>query len=167
MSSEVLGGVVGAWSVTHAALGIYFLLAYLLGRREREHLLFGLLCFTFSLSSFGEALDYVSSTSDAYHRSDVINHAGYIAGSALNLHFALAFARVQRRGRIAFLLYVAAAAFLAADFSDRFWIDRHTATTFLLGEQVHYSVGEPSRLCYTFYAVGALETVASAGLLFR
>ncbi|HEV8548758.1 MAG TPA: ATP-binding protein [Polyangiaceae bacterium] len=167
MSSEFLGGVVGAWCVTHAALGIYFLLAYMLGRREREHLLFGLLCFAFSVSSFGDAADYLVRTLPELQRADVINHAGYVAGSAFNLHFALAFGRVGRRGRIVLALYAVAAFFLFADLTDRFWVARRVIDTTLYGERVHFSVGEPSALCYAFYGVGALEAVGAAALLLR
>ena len=57
--------------MTHAALGIYFLLAYALGRREREIFLFSLLCFTFSLASLGEAMDFLARTTEAYVHADV------------------------------------------------------------------------------------------------
>lgn len=167
MSSEVLGGVVGAWAVTHAALGIYFLLAFLLGRREREHLLFGLLCFAFSVSSFGEARDYVSHTLAEYQRSDVVTHAGYIVGAALNLHFALAFARVKERRGLVVLIYALALVFEIFDWSGSLWHGRRVVDAFLFGAPVRFSVGEPSPLCYAFYAVGALEAFATMSLLVR
>ena len=60
--SDIFAGIVGAWSVSHAAIGLYFLLAFALGRREREFMLFGLLCFAFSVASVGIALDFISSS---------------------------------------------------------------------------------------------------------
>jgi signal transduction histidine kinase len=167
MSSEVLGGVVGAWSVTHAALGIYFLLAFLLGRREREHLLFSLLCFAFSVSSLGEARDYLSHTFDSYQRSDVITHAGYIIGAALNLHFALAFARVKGRRGLVMLIYAVALVFEILDWSGRLWHGRRIVDALLFGDPVRFSVGEPTLLCYVFYAIGAAEALATMLLLAR
>ncbi|HEX5100668.1 MAG TPA: ATP-binding protein [Polyangiaceae bacterium] len=167
MSSEVLGGVVGAWSVTHAALGIYFLLAFVLGRREREHLLFSLLCFAFSLSSLGEARDYVGHTFEEYQRSDVITHAGYIAGAALNLHFALAFARVRGRRWLLGLIYGAALMFEALVWTNQFWHGRRVVDALLFGDPVRFSVGVPNLLCDLFYGVGALEAVATMLLLAR
>jgi signal transduction histidine kinase len=167
MSSEVLGGVVGAWSVTHAALGIYFLLAYMLGRREREHLLFSLLCFAFGLSSFGEACDYLATSLDEYQRADAITHAGYIAGAALNLHFALAFARVERRRSVVVVLYGLALVFLLVDLSGGMWVGRQVVTTILFGKPVRFSTGDPSGFCYAFYSVGALQALATSALLVR
>lgn len=167
MSSEVLGGVVGAWSVTHAALGIYFLLAYLLGRREREHLLFSLLCFAFSLSSFGEACDYLSTALDDYQRADTITHAGYIAGAALNVHFALAFARVSPRRSVVISLYGVASFFEVVNLTGGMWVGRQVVTTILFGKPVRFSTGDPSAFCYAFYALGGLQALATSTLLVR
>jgi len=167
MSSEALSGVVGAWSVTHAALGIYFLLAFVLGRRERELLLFSFLCFAFSLASFGESLDYVSHTARAYEQADKITHAGYIVGAAVNVHFALAFARVKSRRRIAIALYLVAFVFEVLNVTGKLWLGRVVRTTMLLGQPVHYSLGVPSAVCDLFYVVGLLEVAATTTLLVR
>jgi signal transduction histidine kinase len=167
MSSEVLGGIVAAWSVTHAALGIYFLLAFLLGRREREHLLFSLLCFAFSVSSLGEACDYLSSTLAGYERADVITHAGYIAGAALNFHFTLAFARERRRRGFVVVAYVLAAAFEVVNFGHGLWVGRRIVTSEVFGTPVHFSTGAPGLVCQAFYGVAALETLAASLLLVR
>jgi signal transduction histidine kinase len=167
MSNEVLAGVVGAWSVTHAALGIYFLLAFVLGRRERELWLFSILCFAFSLSSLGEALDYLDGTTLAHAHADMIEHAGYITGAAVNVHFALAFGRVRQRRRVLFVLYAVAALFEIVNFSGGLWVDRHTLTTTVLGATAHYSIGTPSRLCELLYAVGLFETLVTSSLLLR
>jgi signal transduction histidine kinase len=167
MSSEVLAGVVAAWSVTHAALGMYFLLAFLLGRRERELLLFAVLCFTFSVASFGHALDYLATTRPAHVRSDTITHAGYITGAAVNVHFALAFGRVRERRRFAVVLYSVALAFEVVNFTGGFWGARHELVTTVLGAKMHYDMGVPSAVCELFYAVGLLETLAASGLLLR
>jgi len=167
VSSEVLAGVLGAWSVTHAALGIYFLLAFALGRRERELVLFSLLCFAFSVSSLGEALDYVAHALPAYVFADKVNHAGYIVGAAVNVHFAMAFARVKERRRIALVLYAVAFGFELVNLSGRLWVGRTELTTRLFGAPVHFSIGVPSAVCELFYAVGFLETVAATTLLLR
>ena len=167
MSSEVLAGVVGAWSVTHAALGIYFLLAFLLGRRERELVLFSLLCFTFSLASLGEALDYVARTTAEYVRADMITHAGYITGAAVNVHFALAFGRVRERRRVAFVLYAVAFVFEIVNFTGGLWLARNAFTTTVLGATMHYSIGVPSAVCEVFYAIGLFEALVTSSLLLR
>jgi signal transduction histidine kinase len=165
MSSEALAGVVGAWSVTHAALGVYFLLAFVLGRRERELLLFSFLCFAFSLASLGEALDYVAQTARNYERADMVTHGGYIIGAAINVHFALAFARVQGRKRIAIGLYTIALGFEAMNLSGKLWVGRIMRTSFLFGQPVHFSLGVPSWICDAFYLVGLLEVTTTILLL--
>ena len=167
MSSEALAGVVGAWSVTHAALGLYFLLAYVLGRRERELLLFSFLCFAFSLASLGESLDYVSHTDLGYERADKITHAGYIVGAAVNVHFALAFARVQGRQRIAIGLYVIAFVFQVLNLSGKLWVGRIVRNSMVFGQPLHFSIGVPSAACDAFYIVGLLEAAATSSLLLR
>jgi signal transduction histidine kinase len=167
MSNEVLAGVVGAWSVTHAALGIYFLLAFLVGRRERELVLFSALCFAFSLSSFGEALDYSAQQLSQNERADRITHAGYVVAAAVNVHFALAFARIPNRHRIAFVLYALAFAFQVANFSGAFWVGRREFVNTVFGTPVRFSVGEPSLLCELFYGLGLVQTVAATALLLR
>jgi signal transduction histidine kinase len=167
MSSEILAGVLGAWSVTHAALGVYFLLAFVLGRRERELVLFSVLCFAFSVSSLGEALDYVSHSLPAYERADIVTHAGYIVGAAVNVHFAMAFARVRDRRRIAIVLYAVALAFECVNLSGRLWVGRRELTTSLFGASAHFTIGVPSAVCELFYAVGSIETLIAMMLLVR
>jgi signal transduction histidine kinase len=167
MSSQVLAGVVGAWSVTHAALGIYFLLAFMLGRRERELILFSALCFAFSLSSFGEALDYSAKVAAENEQADRITHAGYVVAAAVNVHFALAFARVPKRGRIALVLYALAAVFQIANFSGALWVGRREFINTVFGSPVRFSVGEPSLICEVLYGLGLVETIAATTLLAR
>jgi signal transduction histidine kinase len=167
MSNEVLAGVVGAWSVTHAALGIYFLLAYVLGRRERELVLFSALCFAFSLSSLGEAFDYSALLAEDNERADRITHAGYIVAAAVNTHFALAFARIPNRRRIALVLYGLAFVFQIVNFSGGLWVGRREFINTVFGSPVRFSVGEPSLVCDAFYVLGLLQTVAATTLLVR
>jgi signal transduction histidine kinase len=167
MSSEILAGAVGAWSVTHAALGMYFLFAFLLGRRERELLLFSVLCFALSIASFGGALDYLATNEAAHVRADVVTHAGYIIGAAVNVHFALAFGRVRERRRFAVVLYSVALAFEVVNATGGFWVGRRAVTTSVLGATMHYNIGVPSAVCWLFYAVGLLEALATSTLLLR
>ena len=89
MTTQTLAGVVAAWSATHTALGLYFVLAYLLGRREREFLLFSFMCFALSVASAGNALDYSSSDPENNLTADKLVHAGAILAAAVNVHFAL------------------------------------------------------------------------------
>ena len=90
MSSHYfLCGVLVAWTIAQVALGVFFVLAYTLGRREREYLLFGLLCFALAFTTAGIAYSYGVGGSAAWFRSALITHAGAIAAVVLNLHFVM------------------------------------------------------------------------------
>jgi len=163
--SEVFAGVVGAWSVTHAAIGFYFLLAFALGRRERELVLFGLLCFAFSVASLGTALDFASETFREREQYNVLSHVGFIIGGALNLHFAMEFARFRTPKLAVVLLYAVAFLFEVANVAGWLWEDHRAVATTVLGRDLHYGVGTPSPLGHLFYAIGGAETLASMALL--
>jgi signal transduction histidine kinase len=163
--SDLFAGIVGAWSVSHAAIGLYFLLAFALGRREREFMLFGLLCFAFSIASLGIALDFISANSRDRLHFDVLAHVGFIIAGALNLHFALEFARVPGRARLLPAIYALALVFEVANVTGWLWREHRAVETTVFGRAVHYGVGEPTTLGYVFYAFGAVETLTSIAIL--
>jgi len=163
--SDVFAGIVGAWSVSHAAIGLYFLLAFALGRREREFMLFGLLCFAFSIASIGISLDFLSSSPRDRQHFDVLAHVGFIIAGALNLHFALEFARFPGRARLLPVIYVGALVFEVANVMGWLWVDHRAVVTTVFGRSVHYGVGTPTAFGYLFYAFGSVETLGSIALL--
>jgi len=165
MTGQTLAGVVAAWSVTHSALGLYFVLAYFLGRREREFMLFSLLCFALSVASAGIALDYVSNDPKNNVQADVLVHAGVIFAAALNVHFAMEFARVRQATRIAGGLYALALFFEIGNVQGLLWSGHRDVVVEAFGERVGYSVGNPTALGYSFYAIGLVESIASVTLL--
>jgi signal transduction histidine kinase len=165
MSGEVLAGVVGAWSVTNAALGLYFVMAFVLGRRERELLLFSLLCFSFSVASFGVAIDFFSVDRSDFARADRIAHAGFIVAAAFNVHFALEFARIGRATRVAVVLYAVAVLFELANLNGALWVDHRAVHATVFGKGVDYGAGVPGVLGGIFYAVGTIESLFAVALL--
>lgn len=165
MTGATLAGIVAAWTVTHAALGLYFALAYALGRREREFLLFSMMCFSLSVTSAGIALDYVSADPTNDLEADILTHAGAIPAAALNVHFAMEFARVRHATRIATALYALVAVFEIANFQGLFWSGHYDVVVEAFGAQVGFAVGHPTPLGYAFYALGLAESVASVMLL--
>ncbi|HEY3496190.1 MAG TPA: ATP-binding protein [Polyangiaceae bacterium] len=165
MSGQVLAGVVGAWAVCHAALGIYFLMAYALGRRDRELLLFSLLCFALSVASLGISIDFFSTNQEEYARADKIVHAGYIVAGVFNVHFALEFARIGGTRRVAVVLYALAAFFEFANLKGWLWSGFRPVDAVLFGGQVHFGAGVPSPLGSAFYVIGLLESLAAVLLL--
>ncbi|HEX6276828.1 MAG TPA: ATP-binding protein [Polyangiaceae bacterium] len=165
MNGETVAGIVAAWSVTHAALGVYFALAYLLGRREREFLLFSLLCFALSITSAGNALDYVAHDARNDLEADILLHVGAIPAAALNVHFALEFARVRRATRIAAALYAVAVVFLILNLQGLLWSGHEGIVVNAFGERIGYGVGQLTPFGYAWYAIGLAESIASVSLL--
>jgi signal transduction histidine kinase len=165
MTSQTLAGVVAAWSLTHIALGLYFLLAYLLGRREREFLLFSFTCFALSVMSAGNALDYLSDGARNNVDADKLVHAGAIMASALNVHFAMQFARLRQATRVAAGLYALALVFELANLGGALWSGHRIVVVEAFGEHVRYAVGVPTAFGYAFYASGLVESLAAVTLL--
>ena len=66
MHTEFLAGVVFAWVVAYIGIGLSFCIAYIIHRREPEHLLFGLHSLSLAIYSIGLTLAYTqASSSDA------------------------------------------------------------------------------------------------------
>jgi signal transduction histidine kinase len=165
MTGPFLAGAVSAWTISHLALGLYFLLAYLLGRREREFLLFSLLCFSLSIASAGVALDYVASDPENDLYADTLVHAGVILAATLNVHFALEFARVRQATRVVGVLYALVLFFEIANAQGLLWYGHHTVTVNAFGERLAYAVGDPTLIGYAFYAIAIVESLAALTLL--
>ncbi|HVR20154.1 MAG TPA: ATP-binding protein [Polyangiaceae bacterium] len=165
MTGAALAGVVAAWSLTHAALGAYFILAFVLGRREREFLLFSLMCFALSITSAGIALDYVSVDPQNDLDSDILVHVGAIPAAALNVHFAMEFARVRRATRIAVALYALVVIFEIGNIQGLLWSAHHDVVVEAFGDRIEYAVGQLTPFGYSFYAIGLAESIASVTLL--
>jgi len=94
MHTEFLAGVVFAWVVSYIGIGLSFCIAYIIHRREPEHLLFGLHSLSLAIYSIGLTLAYTqTSESDARFAVSIALFGGILAG-AFVIHFALAFAKV-------------------------------------------------------------------------
>ncbi|HEV8246782.1 MAG TPA: 7TM diverse intracellular signaling domain-containing protein, partial [Polyangiaceae bacterium] len=167
MSAAFLTGMVSAWALTQVGLGVYFMLAYVVGRREREFFLFSLLCLSFSIASVGIALDYVTSGPDARAFSDLVTYAGLILASAFNVHFALEFAKVERRRQIAIVLYVLVTLFEVLLFAGTFFSDYRLIEVELFGSIVAHGVGQPTIVGQLFHLLGLIQAGAAIVLLVR
>jgi signal transduction histidine kinase len=162
-----LGGVLVAWSITQLALGVYFTLAYFVGRREREFFLFSLLCYAFSVASIGIAVDYLANSLEMRAFGDLITPGALIFAAAFNVHFAMEFAQVTWRKRAAILLYVLVGVFTALLLNGNFFSDYRVIEVYLLGSKVMHGLGHPKLAAQLFFFVAMLEAIAAITLLVR
>jgi signal transduction histidine kinase len=89
-------GLVGAWTIALVAMGMFFCLAFALGRREPEYLLFGLLTLTFAVASCGIALSYGASTLPMWRAAEIVANTGAIMCVPAHLHFVLRYVHAPR-----------------------------------------------------------------------
>ncbi len=167
MNGTFLSGVLSAWAAAQLGLGAFFLLAYFAGRRESEYLVFGLLCFSFSVFSLGVGLDYHQGSGASSILSDQIGLSGAIFAAAFNVHFALCFLRIERRVRWVWPLYVLATLFFCANWAGLMWIpgEFRVVASNVLGTRVQHIVASASAVGDAFYVLGLLETLATVALL--
>ena len=62
MTSSYLSGVLTAWAIANVGLGLFFVLAYFVRRREIEYLIFGALCGAIAVTTLGLSMTYGEST---------------------------------------------------------------------------------------------------------
>src|SRR6266849_5221574 len=115
LHTEFLAGVVFAWVISYIGIGLSFCIAYIIHRREPEHLLFGLHSLSLAIYSIGLTLAYTQ-TSDAEARFAItIGLFGAILAGAFILHFALAFAKIEDRLPVMRPIYAIAIGLLGAN----------------------------------------------------
>jgi signal transduction histidine kinase len=95
MHTQFLAGVVFAWVISYIGIGLSFSIAYLIHRREPEHLLFGLHSLALAIYSIGLTLAYTQSDPSGARFAVLIALGGAILACPLIVHFALLFARVR------------------------------------------------------------------------
>jgi signal transduction histidine kinase len=169
VSGTFLSGVLSAWAATQLGLGAFFVLAYFAGRRESEYLVFGLLCFSFSVFSLGVAMVYYDGRHAHGILSDQISLSGAIFAAALNVHFALCFLGIKDSLRFCAPLYFVAALFFIANWTGTLWLPGQfkIVGSNVFGTRVEHTVASASALGNAFYLVGLLETLAAVALLAR
>src|SRR6266550_614898 len=94
MHTEFLAGVVFAWVVAYIGIGLSFCIAYIIHRREPEHLLFGLHSLSLAIFSIGLTLAYTQASSSDARFAIAIALFGAILAAAFILHFSLAYSKV-------------------------------------------------------------------------
>lgn len=87
MNTPFLAGLFSAWTAAQIALGAFFLQAFAARRREKEYLLFGVLCFALALTDAGLTLAYAIRGIDHWLLAAMIANVGVVLSTTLNLHF--------------------------------------------------------------------------------
>src|SRR5690606_17204461 len=96
MNLDFLSGALAAWAVAYSSVALFFLLAHLWARQEREYLLFGLLLFALAVMSAGLALAFQPQGPPPHLLGNRVAMTGAILAVAFQLQFAL---RYSSRGR--------------------------------------------------------------------
>lgn len=169
MTPSLLAGVLVAWVIAQVALGVFFCLAFALGRREYSYLLFGLLCFSLAVTSGGIALGTLGGPPEHWLFTAKIAHVGVIAAPVLNLHFALRYGAPERTRQLAPWLYGAALSFELANLFDYWWVPgtARVHDNVVLGGRLHYGSATPTTLALAYYALTGFELVVTQLLFLR
>jgi signal transduction histidine kinase len=148
--------------VAQLALGAFFGLAYELGRREPEYLLFGLLSVALAIGTLGLCYQYVLPVGTAESAlATKVMHTGMILAVALNLHFVMQYARVRLRFSLAVASYAGVVVYQIANWGDLWWHPEFAATA----SQVGAASPLPSWIGISFYLLAAMGLAASVGVL--
>jgi signal transduction histidine kinase len=164
-----LVGVLCAWSLSHLGLALFFGLAYLVALREREYLLFSLLCAAFSALTAGVALEFSGPALELRYRADQVAHAAAMFAAVFNLHFALSFVRPGRPLPIMRPLYALAIAFVAADALELLWVPSsyQPRVAHVFGVALEHGDGRVTPIGILFYVAGALATIGAIVAFYR
>jgi len=167
VSPAFLSGVLSAWALAHLGLASFFLLAYALGRRETEYLLFSLLCGAFSVLTGGVAYDLSAGALEARVFADKITHTGAVLASVLNVHFAACFALQRRPARLLAPLYGLAGLLLVLVWLGVLWVpgSYRLVETHAFGVVLRHALGEVTAVGVTYYGISLLEAVGAVGFL--
>jgi signal transduction histidine kinase len=169
MHTEFLAGVVFAWVVAYIGIGLSFCIAYIIHRREPEHLLFGLHSLSLAIYSIGLTLAYTQTSSADARFAIAIALFGAILAAAFILHFSLAYAKVADPLPVMRPVYAIALVFAAANgYGLLFHIDDRASVAVHLGpiaiQQVRVSL---TPFGVTMAVFSLVSTVCALGFFLR
>ena len=169
MNAPFLCGIFVAWTMAQVAFGVFFILAYVLRRREVEYLLFSLVCFALALDTAGIAFGYYVTDVRQWPLAAMIAHLGAIPAAAINLHFVMSFARVPIHRQVIVPLYGLAGFYMALNAFGGWWSSSELTVkaSNLWGSTVEHVTASPSLLATSFYVVALVQVSLSLVLLVR
>ncbi len=168
MTSPFLSGVLAAWAVATVALGLFFILAYFLRRRESEYLLFGILSGAIAIGTCGLSMTYGATDLGMRMLGARIGHAGVIFAGTLNLHFVMTYARIKRAHQIALLLYLFVGFYQVVNWGGWWWAEGSfgVKSSTLFGYTIAHNTFTLTNFGRGFYILGSAQYGASIVLLF-
>ena len=168
VTSPFLSGVLAAWAVATVALGLFFVLAYYVRRRESEYLLFGILCGAIAVATVGLSMTYGASDLEMRKLGAHLGYAGVIFAGTLNLHFVMTYARMARAHRIALVLYVVMGFYQIVNWGGWWWAEGSFGVkeSIVFGFSVAHNTFTLTPVGRGFYIVASAQYGASIVLLF-
>lgn len=163
MDASFLYGLHAAWAATHLALGVFFVVVWILGRRERDSLLFGLMCVSLAVTTLGIGWGYRVTSLESWIVAAKVGQAGAIAALVLNLHFAIRSAGRKPQRWLILGSYLAAAFFEAANLAGLWFVPGSPSfeDTRIWGVPLRLASAEPTLLALGYYVLNALALVAA------
>lgn len=169
MTAHLLAGMLVAWAIAQAALGVFFSLAFALGRREKDYLVFALLCFALALTSSGMARLAVADSPETAAVAAKLVLTGSILAPVINLHYALRYGPPALARKVIVPAYALAVAFEIGNSLGAFWVPGSTNVEQMaaLGGTLNYVRALPTGLGLLHFSVTGIQVVAAQLLFFR
>lgn len=116
-----MSGIVTAWCITQLVLGLLFAYAYLVLRRERDLLLFGMMCLALAYLSASSARALVATT--VLERQATVSSllAAALLAAVFNFHFVLTYVDFRHRTAATIAAYVLTAGFEIVNALGLWW----------------------------------------------
>ena len=168
VTSPFLSGVLAAWAVATVALGLFFVLAYYVRRRESEYLLFGILCGAIAVATVGLSMTYGATDLEMRKFGAHLGYAGVIFAGTLNLHFVMSYARMARAHQIALVLYVLMGFYQVVNWGGWWWAEGSFGVkeSIVFGYSIAHNTFTLTPIGRGFYIVASAQYGASIVLLF-
>jgi signal transduction histidine kinase len=165
----MLAGMLVAWALAQAAMGVFFSLAFALGRREKDYLIFAALCSALALTSAGMARLALADSPEAGVFAAKLVLTGSILAPVINLHYALRYGAPALARRVVVPAYGLAIVFEIGNALGAFWVPGSTSVQqmIVLGGTLNYVRAEPTAFALVHFSVTGVQVVAAQVLFLR
>jgi signal transduction histidine kinase len=169
MNAPFLCGLTAAWAIALVAVGIFFCLAFALGRREAEYLLFGILALAFACITAGISYGYSATTLAQWHIGSTVAHVASALGISVHLHFVLRYARARLLRPVVGATYALALAYAVIRAAGWWWVQdsERLQVTELFGHRISHMTTWPLPHAVSYYVFAVLSLIAAVVVLSR